>query len=192
MGILGAVKVVVHDRTGELPAQLRGYAERKLERLSRHFDRVVEAEVEFDCERRKSQERAHFVEVIVRTDGRRHPLAKVIERGIEPRAAFDIAVDRIDRQVVKLKEKIKGERKRMAQEAAVQATTATPLSEPAETPARERIPVHLRPQTVEQAEQELADNGHQFRVFLDEDTGAVSVLYRKRDGSIAVIEPIIG
>jgi putative sigma-54 modulation protein len=186
------VKVVVHDRTGELPAQLRGYVERKLERLSRHFDRVVEAEVEFDCERRKSQERAHFVEVIVRTDGRRHPLAKVIERAIDPRAAFDLAMDKIDRQVVKLKEKIKGERKRLAQEAAVQATTATPLSEPAESPARERIRVHLRPQTVEQAEQDLDDNGHQFRVFVDEDTGAVNVLYRKRDGSVAVIEPIVG
>jgi putative sigma-54 modulation protein len=128
----------------------------------------------------------------VRTDGRRHPLAKVIERAVEPRAAFDIAMDKVDRQVVKLKEKIKGERKRMAQEAAVHETSATPVSEPAEMPSIERIHVHLRPQTVEQAEQELTDNGLQFRVFLDEDTGGISVLYRKRDGSVAVIEPIIG
>jgi ribosome hibernation promoting factor len=190
VGILGPVKVVVHDRTGELPAQLRAYAERKLERLSRHFDRVVEAEVEFDRERRKSQEPAHTVQVIVRTDGRRHPLAQAAEQAGQPRAAFDLAIDKLDRQVVKLKEKIKGERKKAAQEASVQQTALT--VEAVAAPAPERIRVRLRPETLEVAERELDAAGHRFRVYLDEDTGEVAVLYRRQDGSIAVIEPVVG
>lgn len=186
------MKVVVHDRTGELPAQLRAYAERKLGRLSRHFDRVVEAEVEFDRERRKSQEPAHTVQVIVRTDGRRHPLAQAVEQAGEARAAFDLAIDKLDRQVVKLKEKIKGERKRAAQEAAAAAVAPAPVPTLPEHAAVERRRVHLRPQTVEEAERDLAANGHQFRVYLDEDTGEVGVLYRRQDGSMAVIEPVAG
>ena len=175
------MKVVVHDRTGELPAQLRAYAERRLERLSRHFDRVVEAEVAFDRERRKSQEPAHSVQVMVRTDGRRHPLAQAAELAAAPRAAFDLAMDKIDRQVVKLKEKIKIERKRGTPPAA--AITRAP------EPAPERIRVRLRPQAVSDVERELTNHGDQFRLYLDEDTGEVGVVYRRRDGSVAVIEP---
>ncbi len=183
------MKVVVHDRTGVLPAQLRSYAERKLERLSRHFDRVVEAEIEFDLERRKSQDPAHRAQIWVRTDGRRHRLAHARERADTFRAAVDLAVDKIDRQVVKLKEKIKVERKRAAQ---VASASATALAEPAGPAGRERIRVRLRPQTLEQAAQELVDNGQHFKVFLDEDTGELGVLYRRGDGSIAVIEPVVG
>src|SRR5581483_2597040 len=90
-GYTRPVKVVVHDRTGVLPAQLRSYAERKLERLSRHFDRVVEAEIEFDLERRKSQDPAHRAQIWVRTDGRRHRLAHARERADTFRAAVDLA-----------------------------------------------------------------------------------------------------
>lgn len=185
MGILGPVKVVVHDRTGELPAPLRAYAERKLERLGRHLDLVVEAEAEFDRERRKSQTPAHTVQLIVRTDGRRHPLAQALELAAEPRAAFDLALDKIDRQVVKLKEKIKSARKRGGSAPAPVAAAAAAPEGP------ERVRVHLRPETMAAAERELDLNGHQFRVYLDEDTGEIGVLYRKADGSVAVIEPVI-
>ena len=43
LGMIDGVRVVVHDRTGELPARVREYAEKRLLRVGRHFDRVVEA-----------------------------------------------------------------------------------------------------------------------------------------------------
>ena len=106
MGILGAVKVVVHDRTGELSADLRSYAERKVSRLSRHFDRVAEAEVEFEQET-GGPGAATLARITVRTDGRRHALVHAGERAYSAEAALQLAVDKIDRQMVKLKEKIK-------------------------------------------------------------------------------------
>ena len=41
------MKVVLHDRTEGLPPELREYAQRKLSRLARHFEKVAEAEVEY-------------------------------------------------------------------------------------------------------------------------------------------------
>lgn len=100
------MKVVVHDRTGELPAELRAYAERKVTRLSRHFDRVAEAEVEFEQDK-GGPGAATLARITVRTQGRRHALVHAGEVDHDPQAALQLAIDKIDRQMVKLKEKIK-------------------------------------------------------------------------------------
>ncbi len=106
VGILGCVKVVVHDRTGELSADLRAYAEHKVSRLSRHFDRVAEAEVEFDSEK-GGPGAATRARITIRTEGRRHALVHAGERSHDPQAALMLAVEKVDRQMVKLKERIK-------------------------------------------------------------------------------------
>jgi ribosomal subunit interface protein len=108
------VRVLVDDRTEGLPIQMVDYAERRLERLSRHFDRIAEAEVEFERESGRGSGAGWLVQITVRTDGRRHALAHARERAADARSALDVAQDRVDRQVVKLKEKIKIERKRAA------------------------------------------------------------------------------
>jgi ribosomal subunit interface protein len=98
--------VLVHDRTTGLPADLVDYAERRLQRLGRHFDRVQEVEVEFEDEPHRGS--GCVVRITVRTDGPRHPVAHAHETAPDAR----LALDKIDRQVLKLKEKIKIERKR--------------------------------------------------------------------------------
>lgn len=175
---------MVHDRTGELPARLRTYAEQKLVRLSRHFDSVLEAEVEFKKERRRSQDPAHVVTITVHMDGRRHPVATAREAGLDRRAALDLGLDKVDRQVIKLKEKIK-ERKRPAPPAPAPALTASGNG-------TTRLRLKLRPESLAEAEAALRrDEDQHFRLYLDEDSGEVRLLYRRQDGTMAVIEPVI-
>jgi len=174
------VKVVIHDRTEELPARLRPYAERKLARLSRHFDGVVDAQVEFDRER-PGQE---TVEITVHLAGRRHSLARVREHGPDQQAALDLALDKVDRQVVKLKEKIKVAKKKPASE-----------EESAHVPewdgVPERVRLTLRPEAWTDVAAQLDPEPGRFRVFLDEDSGSVNVAYRRTDGRVTVIEPVV-
>jgi putative sigma-54 modulation protein len=177
------VKVVVHDRTEGLPARVREYAEQRLLRVARHFDRVVEAEVEFESESRRGASSACAVQINVRMDGRRHPLAQARETGIDPKATLDLALDKVDRQVVRLKEKIKVEKKRPV------ATLAEPDEE--RDPGPERIRMKLRPETLEDAVQALDGASQPFYVYLDEETGAVNVCFRRPDGGLAVIEPVV-
>lgn len=181
------MKVVIHDRTAVLPARMRSYAERRLSRVARHFDRVLDAEVEFSHSARRSQNPSCMVHVVVHMDGRKHPLAQARETSSGHQAALDLALDKVDRQVVRLKEKIKVDNKKKRS----QEKSAAPPGEPGRRPLLERVRMRLKPQSVAEAEAALAGNGQAFYVFLDEDSGAINVAYRRSDGGLGVIEPVV-
>ena len=181
---LPLVKVVIHDRTEAVPPGLRAYTERKLTKLSRHFDKVQLAQVDFEQERNRSHEPERVVRIIIQTDSRKGPAAlKAQERAPDMQAALDLALDKVDRQVKKLKEKLQTRKTKTPE--------ALPIAEPAPLPAPERLKVHLKPESLEQAEANLESNGYLFHVFLDEDSGEVNVIYRRADGSTAILEPIL-
>ncbi|TMC02284.1 MAG: ribosome-associated translation inhibitor RaiA [Chloroflexi bacterium] len=182
------VRVLVHDRTEGVPSRLVDYAEQRLLRVGRHFDLVQEVEVEFADESHRGSAASCMVHITVRTDGRRHPVAHVTERATEARTALDLALDKVDRQVVKLKEKIKIERKR-----ASHAVAGGDDDDGVETGSGEleRVRMKLRPESVEDAAEALATADHPFYVFLDEGTGMVNVCYRRADGGLTVIEPVV-
>ena len=181
------MKVVLHDHTAGLGPELRKYAQTKLTRLARHFGRVAEAEVVFSEERKRSGLATSVCRIVLHIDGRRAPLLSAQERGADPQSALDLALDKIDRQVVKLKE-MRTQRKKPASAVRV----------PAEAPARrdfvdepERIRMRLRPMSIGQAVDALEADGQSFHVFLNEDSGEISIAYRRSDGSVAVIEPVV-
>jgi putative sigma-54 modulation protein len=46
----------------------------------------------------------------------------------------------------------------------------------------------LVPMSEEQAKTEMTDLGHSFFVFLNEDSQEVNILYRRRNGSLGLVE----
>jgi putative sigma-54 modulation protein len=203
------VKVVLHDRTnglgpgptrasrglparrgGERPdysSDLREYAERKLTRLARHFGRVAEAEVEFSEERKRSGLTTTVCRINVHLDGRRAPVLSAHERGADAQSALDLALDKIDRQVVKQKE-MRTHRKMTVSP----VRTPMPLErDVARSSEPERIRMKLHPKSVEDAIAELEADGQSFHVFLNEDSGGIQIAFRRTDGSVGVIEPIV-
>jgi putative sigma-54 modulation protein len=180
------VKVVLHDRTDIVGPDLREYAQRKLTRLAHHFGKVAEADVEFSPERRRNGLTTVLCRINVHVDGRRAPLLSAHEKGADPQAAFDLAFDKIDRQVVKLKEK------RTTRKKAVSPVRVPPPDEGTERETEpERIRLKLHPVSLEAAVAELQSDGQSFHVFLDEDSGAIEIAFRRSDGSVAVIEPVV-
>jgi hypothetical protein len=63
--------------------------------------------------------------------------------------------------------------------------------EEARSPEPERIRLKLHPMTIAEAVDELEADGQAFHVFLDEDSGAIQIVARRTDGTVAVIEPIV-
>ncbi|HVD47971.1 MAG TPA: ribosome-associated translation inhibitor RaiA [Candidatus Limnocylindria bacterium] len=180
------MKVVLHDRTDLLGPDLREYAQRKLTRLAHHFGKVAEADLEFSPERKRNGLTTVLCRINVHVDGRRTPLLSAHEKGADPQAAFDLAFDKIDRQVVKLKEKRTNRKK------ATSPVRVPQLEEGKEKSTEpERIRMKLRPMSVEDAISELQSDGQSFHVFLDEDSGLVEVAFRRTDGSVGIIEPIV-
>ena len=178
------MKVVLHDRTDLVGPDLREYAQSKLTRLEHHFGKVAEADVEFSPEAKRSGVVFVTCRINVLVDGRRAPLLSAHETGADPQAAFDLAFDKIDRQVVKLKEK------RTTRKKAVPPVRMPDDGRERETEP-ERIRLKLHPMSLQDAISELESDGQSFHVFLDEDSGLIEIAFRRADGSIGIIEPIV-
>ena len=180
------MKVVLHDHTGELTPALREYAERKLTRLERHFGRVADVEVDFTAERKRSGLSTVICRINVHFDGRRANTLTARESGADVQAALDLALDKIDRQVVKTKEK-RTQRKQPV--SAVRVPVEEPGPERLDEP--ERIRMKLKIETVEEAVKELEEDGQNFHVFLEEASGEIEIAFMRADGSVAIIEPVV-
>jgi putative sigma-54 modulation protein len=180
------VKVVLHDRTNGLGQEVRENAERKLTRLVRHFGKVADAEVDFSEERKRSGLSTFVCRINVHLDGRRTPVLMAHESGADAQSALDLALDKIDRQVVKHKEKVTS---RKRPDSAVRAPEKRGEGERSTEP--ERIRLKLRPMTGSDAVAELESDGQAFHVYLDEDSGAIRIVARRVDGTVVVIEPVV-
>jgi putative sigma-54 modulation protein len=182
------VKVVLHDRTAGVGPEVRENAERKLTRLARHFGKVADADVDFSEEGKHPNGLATIVcRINIHLDGRRTPVLSAHERGADAMSALDLALDKIDRQVVKYKEKVTHRKKPLS-------PARVPSGEAdieARSPEPERIRMKLRPMTISDAVAELEADGQPFFVFLDEDSGAIQIVARRADGTVAVIEPVV-
>ena len=180
------MKVVLHDRTNGLGQEVRQALERKLARVERHFGKVLEAEVEFSEKRRTSDLTWFVCRVHLRLDGHRAPVLHAMEQGADPQSALDLALHKIDRQVVAFKEKVTHRRQ------PVSAVRVPVTEEPRPRSTRpERLRLRLRPMSEEEAVSELQADSQPVVVYLAEDTGEIQILVERADGSLALIEPVI-
>ena len=87
----------------EVSPALREYVQVKLDRVTRHFDQVVDVSVLLSVEKLKEKERRQKAEVTLRVKGR----DIFVEHAHEDLyAAIDQLMDKLDRQVVRHKDKL--------------------------------------------------------------------------------------
>jgi len=87
----------------EVTPALREYVLNKLDRVTRHFDQVVDINVLLTVEKKKEKERRQRAEVTLRVKGR----DIFVEHASEDLyAAIDQLMDKLDRQVVRHKDRL--------------------------------------------------------------------------------------
>jgi putative sigma-54 modulation protein len=87
----------------EVSSALREYVVNKLERITRHFDQVVDINVLLSIEKNKEKDRRQKAEVTLRVKGK----DIFVEQSHEDLyAAIDQLMDKLDRQVVRYKTKV--------------------------------------------------------------------------------------
>ena len=112
----------VKGKNLEVADAIRRYGERKLRKLERILDDGAEIELELAEERNPSIAANHVAEATVRT--RRH-VVRARESSHDMKAAIDQLVDKLERQLVKAREK----RRRRPQRADVPLTRVEPEPE---------------------------------------------------------------
>jgi ribosomal subunit interface protein len=94
------MQLTVKGKNTTVPEKVRTRAERKLAKLERFDNRILAVDVEFSEERNPRVADPHRVEVTVTT---KSGLVRAHANATDPAAAVDQVVDRLQRQVKKLK-----------------------------------------------------------------------------------------
>jgi putative sigma-54 modulation protein len=186
------VRVTINAHNFEVNDRLRDYITKKAVKLDRYLDTLEEVQV--DLEYRKSARSATDRQVAQVTARGKGVLLRAENRADDMYAAFDLTLDKIERQA----ERYKGKhwRNRGDGRSAAQVALDAPSTEPDTGdlgPAivrRKRFP--LTPMDEGEAIEQMMLLGHEdFFLFMNSSSGQVNVLYRRRDGSLGLIEPEI-
>jgi putative sigma-54 modulation protein len=180
-----------------IPAPVRKLAEQRLTRVLRPLnDSVLSAQVVIT----KDKSRFH-AEVTLHARGEHFLHAEAIGR--DAQAALGSSIDKIERQVQKLKSKWT-ERKRQGVSAS-KAASAAPRPERGAAAFGIGLDVRdnggqplriirarryaVKPMSVDEAALEVADGRDSFLVFRNASTEEINVLFRRADGNLGLIEP---
>ncbi len=180
------VAVEISVRNLDLNDRLRDYVIKKAGKLEKYLDIIEEAKVDlaFDKSARSSDDR-QVAQLTVRGKG---VMLRAEERTDDIYASIDAVMEKMYRQV----ERYKGRRWRGRGDGRTAAeVTYAPLGEavePERTISR-RKSFPLAPMDESEAIEQMDLLGHtDFFVFLNVGSNSVNVLYRRRDGTLGLIE----
>ncbi len=179
------MQVTMTFRHMEQSDALKAYAEEKLERVTKYIDSPINVQVYFSVEKKIR----HIVEIVINSKG---ISTKASEATHDMYAAIDAVIDKIERQLVRYKEKIKAHKpngdehgrqlsKRIFEADSIEASTDSVVIKTTTETAK--------PMSVEEAVMQMDLLHKDFIVFTDADSSEINVLYRRKDGNYGLIEP---
>jgi putative sigma-54 modulation protein len=197
--------VVVSARHAEVSATLRDATRKKVTHLERFATDVRLVEVEFsDMASRRSAD-AHICEILVHLKGQ---LVKGVASGTEQPVALDLAIEKVTQQLRRLHDRRsvgrhggahRAKRSAGAQIAGLDAdldrdlefddgtdTDGTAAPGAFEIVRTKRF--STKPMDPDEAALQMELLGHDFFLFTDSESGRASVIYRRRDGRLGLIE----
>lgn len=172
----------------DVSEDLKSYVEHRFSTFERHLKEVGEGEVEivvtFIVEKHRQRHRVD-IDVYLKTPG--GGALHAWEESKDIHISLEFALDDIERQLNRLKERRLEQRKEIAREKAKGLTEEVflPLSE---LIVEEKINA-AKPLNVEEALMTLQDEGRFFLVFRNAETGGINVIYRKKSGKYGFISP---
>ena len=179
------MEVRVHSTHMSVSDDLRSLAEEKVSHASRVFDEAFHADVEFteQSNPRLASER-YRVEITASAAGH---IVRVEAAEFDDRAALEVAVDKLERQLRRLKGRLIA---RNRQPSDKHLNAASRSTEEEDELRIERVKQFIvKPMSPEEAALQMELLGHSFYLFLNAETERYSVLYRRRGGSLGLIEP---
>lgn len=186
-------KIEIVTRNMRLTDNLKEYIEKKAVKLERHLQEIDDIRVEVThvksarsaTDRQVAQMTVHGKGFMLRTE----------ERADDIRAAFDTALDKMQRQV----ERYKGKHYRGRGDGR-SAAEVVEEEMPFDEETGELMPLIARrkkfivlPMDEEEAVEQMRLLGHDnFFIFFNAEQNSIQVLYRRRNGTYGLIEPVVG
>ncbi|MGL4611595.1 MAG: ribosome hibernation-promoting factor, HPF/YfiA family [Trueperaceae bacterium] len=165
-------------RNLEITDAMKTYTEDKLGKLERFFDHIIDAKVIMSYTHTRNVDPAR-VEVQINVP---NGVVRAEESGQDTYAAVDKAVDKLERQLKRFKDRLREKK----------AQVVIPSEESNEEEAAQivRVKKHvLRPMTPDDAAMEMEALSHDFYMFHNSETNLVTVIYLRQDGNYGLLEP---
>ena len=184
------MEIVIQGRNVEITDRLRGYVEKKVNRLIRYLPTIDEARMELTVHRARSAQDRQVAQLTVRDRG---TILRAEERSSDISASIDAVLDKMYRQIMRYKGKRYRGRPptRQVEEPLEEMEEMEEMELYAEEPHHivrvKRFPTP--PMDEEEAIEQMELLGHDFFVFLNAESGEINVLYRRRDGDYGLIIP---
>jgi putative sigma-54 modulation protein len=196
------VQIVIKHRNVVLTEQLRQMASEKITRVTKYLPGMDHAEVTFFEERNPRIAKSEWCEVTLHGHGH-HVRAKA--SAIDSQSAVDLVVDKLAIQLSKLKDKVvtkshdrhhhygrRDEAHNRGGVALLEPDLETFVAPEGEAPNTAQLvktkQFVVSPLSVEDAALKMDLLQHDFYLFTSAETGRSSVIYRRDDGNLGLIE----
>jgi putative sigma-54 modulation protein len=185
-------KIEIVGRDFEVTDRIAEYVNKKVARLDRHLSMIEETRIELGYN--KSARSALDRYVAQMTSRGKGFILRSEERADDIRAAIDTALEKLDRQASRYKGKRfnnRGDGKSAAEVVEIEPEILAELEQEEPQVIVRRKKFDLIPMAEEEAIEQMKLLGHDnFFIFYNAKTGAVNVLYRRReDDTYGLIEP---
>src|SRR3989441_667260 len=105
------MEILIQAKKSAADPQMKAYAQAKLEKLTRHFDHILQVHMELGTEKNKSLETMKVAELTVHVTGRTGNILQAVQSAEHMNEAVDLVIDNMDRQIRQHKEKLKDHRR---------------------------------------------------------------------------------
>ena len=177
------MKITFKGKHIEVTDAMRNYIEKRLNKIDRHFDHILEVIVTLSVEKNRQ-----IVEATLQAS---RALIRAEEETDDMYTSIDKVADKLERQIKKYKEKYfqkphPGTEKIGLSNKEINAEDSEP-DKIAKIVKTKRFAI--KPMSVEEAAMQMDLLGHNFFVFANDNTNKVNVLYKRKDGNFGLIEP---
>jgi putative sigma-54 modulation protein len=180
------MQLAISGKNLEVSDSLRAYVEKKIGRLDRYLPNVTDARVELAVENTRASKDRQIAQVTLRS---KQAILRAEEASADMFASIDAVFEKMQRQA----DRYKGKRwsKRGGEEAETSAGQTEEEAAAEEQPSRiarvKRFP--MVPMDEEEAIDQMELLGHDFFVFFNANQNEINVVYKRRSGDYALIQP---
>ena len=174
------MKFVYTSKDMAVSESLKSRVEKKLAKMERYFREEPEATVRFKVQKGAR----NIVEITVNAGG---VILRAEESSNDMYLSIDRAVDKLESQLRRHRTKLEKRIRTSELEPVVEA----PIFEEQSYDIVRTKKFAVKPMGVEDAITQMELLGHDFFLFLNEDSETMNVLYRRNDGSYGLLQPDI-
>jgi len=165
--------------------RLKSLIEKKLEKLDRYFEEDTKAKVMLKATQVHKNTELFSLELSI-VAGKDMMRVEVSDKDMF--ATIDLAVPKLEKQIIKHRKKLEDRFKKFR----IKAISEEDVKDAEEDKTVVRSKTYgLIPMTATDAIEELEMIGHSFYVFMNKQTNAVNVLYKRNDGDYGLIETVV-